>query len=201
MQREQQADPEHAQGSRQPTAARDVPVDIESDRLVLDFLDRMPGVHRANSRIGVVEQSGVQKAVRHQRREVLRGDRLTQGERFRQALAKNIEQHAPLFGNDVVHFDALFLQAVVEARVDHAVLAFLIGEGLDLCQQLRIVDPLAVVAHASDEEFLAFRKQQRHGVEQTRLERITAEPVFGNVSFQAQARTLAGNDGGRRVGG
>jgi len=86
-------------------------------------------------------------------------------------------------------------QAVVELRVHHAVLAFLAREiphfliscGSVIC---------SLKSRTQTMKNFSLPKQGRQGVEETRLERIAAEPVLGNVAVESEVELSRGTMAG-----
>ena len=110
-------------------------------------------------------------------REVLKGDRaaelLQRAQKLAGELLAAIDHTLHLAQRDTACPAERFIVALVLPAMDR----LLCHEATDAPLQLRIIELAAIGFHTVDEELLAQRKEDRHGIEEGRLERIVAMPV------------------------
>ena len=165
----------------------------------------MPAPEFGHLRFHAFEHARVaQHDIGEDRREVLERDGRREAMARREVLPGEVEQ---LHG---ARFEQLDIEAGLgEGRVVDAVFAavhrFLADEPLDVGLQLRIVDDVAVMTHAVDEELLAFGKEDRQRVEElahVQAGRMpTAQVGGGEIEIEVSALDRGLQVNGRHSGG
>jgi hypothetical protein len=78
--------------------------------------------------------------------------------------------------------------------VDFAVLRFLVAKIFDGLFERKVINLVAEVTHAGNEEAFTLGEDGGHSVKETRLEWVPAKPVARDVAVQTEVQPYSGRD-------
>ncbi len=197
--REQHADDHHFGDAGEFAAAYGF-VNVKGHRLVLGFLDGMPGPDRGNAWIHLFQSVVLeQEFFSHQRSEMFHRDGVGELTFRAQMFAQQIHETQD-FLLQPCQIHAAFLQEAVHQFMLAGVVRFLADKALDGFLQFRVGNLILVVTHRINEKALTGRETGGHGSQQQGFHRIVVPPVARYVLRLAEGELGTANLGNHVLG-